>query len=87
MTAYASRPGVTRRLAALVALAAPLVAVAVSLVIVVREWDDLVVLLLSATVGTVATWYALTRRGLPRAAAVATALARWRSSSWSACRW
>ncbi len=74
MTAYASRPGVTRRLAALVALAAPLVAVAVSLVIVVREWDDLVVLLLSATVGTVATWYALTRRGLPRAAAVATAL-------------
>jgi diacylglycerol kinase family enzyme len=70
----ASKPGVTRRLAALMALTAPVGAIAVSLVLMVRQWDDLLLLVLSATVGTVATWYALTRRGLLRLAATATAV-------------
>jgi diacylglycerol kinase family enzyme len=70
----ASKPGSTRRLAAVVALAAPAAAIAISLVLMVREWDDLLLLVISATVGTVATWYALTRRGLLRAAATATAV-------------
>jgi diacylglycerol kinase family enzyme len=70
----ASKPGFTRRLAAVVALAAPVAAIAISLALMVREWDDLLLLVLSATVGTVATWYALTRRRLLRAAATVTAL-------------
>ena len=70
----ASKPGFTRRVAAVVALAAPVAAIAISLVLMVREWDDLLLLVLSATIGTVATWYALTRRRLLRVAATATAL-------------
>jgi diacylglycerol kinase family enzyme len=57
-------PGPLRSLAALVALAAPVVAVVVSLAI--WELDDFIVLLVSMLIIIVSTWYALTRRGLLR---------------------
>jgi diacylglycerol kinase family enzyme len=67
-------PGVTRRLAALIALAAPVLAVLASLEVAVQHAGNLVALLVSVAVVTVAAWYALTRRGLLRAGAVAVAL-------------
>jgi diacylglycerol kinase family enzyme len=63
------RPGLLRRLAAVVALAAPVVAVVVSLNI--WEVDDFIVLLVSTLILVVATWYALTRRALLRLIALA----------------
>jgi diacylglycerol kinase family enzyme len=68
------RPGPTRRLAALVALSAPLVVVAASLEVMVRHFSNVVALLVSIAVVTVAAWYALTRRGLLRIIAAAVAL-------------
>jgi uncharacterized membrane protein len=67
-------PGATRRLAALLALAAPVVAVAASLEATVVHPGNLVTLLLSVAVVTVAVWYALTRRGVLRLIAVPVAV-------------
>jgi len=67
-------PGLLRRLAALIALAAPLLAVGISVVYLVREFDDHILLLVSIAIVTVAAWYALTRRGLLRLIAVVVAL-------------
>ena len=70
MTAHvltSTTPGPTRRLAALVALVAPVVAVAVSVTIAVWQWDDVAVLAGSIVVVTMSGWYALTRRVHTRA--------------------
>ena len=68
-TTTPTSPGPLRSLAALVALAAPVVAVVVSLAI--WELDDFIVLLVSMLIIIVSTWYALTRRGLLRLIALA----------------
>jgi diacylglycerol kinase family enzyme len=62
-----------RRLAAVVALAAPLYAVAAGVEYLVTQPGDLVVLAVVVALLTVATWYALTRRGLLRLVAVLVA--------------
>ena len=67
-------PGVTRCLAALVALAAPVFAAVASLEVAVQHTGTLVALMVSVAVVTVATWYALTRRGVLRIGAVAVAV-------------
>jgi diacylglycerol kinase family enzyme len=67
-------PGPARRLAALVALAAPLIVVAASLEATVRHFGNVVALLVSIAVVTVAAWYALTRRGVLRIIAMALAV-------------
>lgn len=76
MTAERGQPTLrsTRRLAALVALAAPGVALAASLEVTVQHTGDLAVLVLSVAVGTVAAWYALSRRGLVRIAGATAAV-------------
>jgi diacylglycerol kinase family enzyme len=68
-------PGPARRLAALVALAAPVVAVLAGLEITFQHPGNLTVLVVSVAVATVAAWYALTRRGILRAGAGAMAVA------------
>jgi diacylglycerol kinase family enzyme len=67
-------PGATRRLAALVALAAPVVALAASIEVTVAHSGNLVFLVLSIAAVTVAVWYALTRRGVLRTVAVSVAV-------------
>lgn len=67
-------PALPRRLAALLALAAPPAAVAVSVVLLLRQWQDLAILVGCVVVVTVAAWYALTRRGLLRYVAVIVAV-------------
>ncbi|GID31695.1 diacylglycerol/lipid kinase family protein [Paractinoplanes brasiliensis] len=62
-----------RRAAAVVALAAPLLAVAAGLEQAVRHFETFVVFVLASTVVTAAVWYSLTRRGLLRLLAVLTA--------------
>jgi diacylglycerol kinase family enzyme len=59
-----------RRLAALVALAAPVVAVAAAVEATIQHAGNLVVLVLAVALVTVAVWYALTRRGVLRFGAV-----------------
>ncbi|HEX8630873.1 MAG TPA: diacylglycerol kinase family protein [Catenuloplanes sp.] len=68
------RPRVARRVAALVALAAPVVTVAASLEVTVQHSGNLVVLILSVAVVTAAAWYALSRRGAARVVAVLVAV-------------
>jgi diacylglycerol kinase family enzyme len=63
-----------RRLAAVVALAAPVYAAAAALEYAVTQPDDLLVLSVMVAVLTVAVWYALTRRGLLRLIAVLVAV-------------
>jgi diacylglycerol kinase family enzyme len=67
------RPGPGRRLAALLALAAPLLALAAGLEVTVRHPGNLVVLAVAVAMVTVAAWYALTRRGILRLTAAAGA--------------
>jgi diacylglycerol kinase family enzyme len=69
-------PGRVRRLAALIALAAPIAAVVVSADMAARHLGTVVALVASVAVMTVAIWYVLTRRGVLRVAAgVVTAVA------------
>ena len=63
-----------RRLAAVVALAAPVYAIAAGVEYLFTEPDDLVVLVVVVVLLTVAAWYALTRRGLVRLIAVLVAV-------------
>jgi diacylglycerol kinase family enzyme len=77
MTAHvltSTTPGPTRRIAALVALVAPVVAVAVSVTIAVWQLDDVAVLAASIVVVTMSGWYALTRRGVVRVIAAGVAI-------------
>jgi diacylglycerol kinase family enzyme len=67
-------PNVARRVAAFVALAAPIVTLAASLEVTVQHAGDLVALMLSIAVVTVSAWYALSRRGVLRAGAVIAAV-------------
>ncbi|MEV6495130.1 diacylglycerol kinase family protein, partial [Actinoplanes sp. NPDC051633] len=69
-----ARPGLARRLAALVALAAPAFAVLAGLEVTYRHPANLTTLVVSVAVTTVAVWYALTRRGILRIAAVVVAV-------------
>lgn len=62
-----------RRLAAVVALTAPVVAIAAGVEYLVTRPADLVALAVVVALTTVAVWYALTRRGLLRLGAVLTA--------------
>ncbi|WP_250031175.1 diacylglycerol/lipid kinase family protein [Paractinoplanes maris] len=66
MTGPAVTPGGGRRTAAVVALIAPLLAVAATLETTVRHFGTFVSFVLAVAVVTAATWYALTRRGLLR---------------------
>jgi diacylglycerol kinase family enzyme len=59
-----------RRLAALVALVAPVIAVAAAVEATIQHSGNLVVLVLAVALVTVAVWYALTRRGVLRLVAV-----------------
>ncbi|MEU8615784.1 hypothetical protein AB0C29_48170, partial [Actinoplanes sp. NPDC048791] len=63
-----------RRLAALVALAAPIIALAAGLEATIQHPANLVTLVLSVAVVTVAIWYALTRRGVLRILGVVAAV-------------
>ena len=63
-----------RRLAAVVALAAPVYAIAAGVEYLFTQPDDLVVLVVVVALLTVAAWYALTRRGLVRLIAVLVAV-------------
>ena len=77
MTAHVVKsvaPGPARRLAAFVALGAPVLAVGVSLAVAVRQWVDIAVLAASIVAVTVSAWYALTRRGVLRVLATAVAI-------------
>jgi len=65
---------VSRRLAALIALAAPIAAVAISVGSTVWRLTDLVLLAVSVVLTTVAVWYAMTRRGLLRIGAALVAV-------------
>ncbi|WP_433364568.1 diacylglycerol/lipid kinase family protein [Actinoplanes sp. CA-142083] len=67
-------PRPARRLAALVALAAPILALAAAIEIMFQHPGSLLALVLSTAVVTVAAWYALTRRGLLRVTAVIVAV-------------
>jgi diacylglycerol kinase family enzyme len=67
-------PRTARRLAALVALAAPIVALVASLEVTARHSGNLAALVLSIAVVTVAAWYALTRRGVLRIAGMLVAV-------------
>jgi diacylglycerol kinase family enzyme len=67
-------PRFGRRLAAVMAVVAPIVAVVVSLEVAVRHPGHLAVLLLSIAVGTLSAWYVLTRRGILRIVAVVFAV-------------
>jgi diacylglycerol kinase family enzyme len=67
-------PRPARRLAALVALAAPIVALAAGLEATVLHPGSVLALVLSVSLVTVAAWYALTRRGVLRIIAVAVAV-------------
>ncbi|MBM2614687.1 diacylglycerol kinase [Actinoplanes sp. LDG1-06] len=64
-----------RRTAAVVALAAPLLALAAGFETAVRHFGSFVLFVLAVTVVTLAAWYALTRRGLLRVLAVLAAAA------------
>lgn len=66
-------PGPARRFAAVVALGAPLFAVAAALEATVQQTGNLIVLLVAVAMVTVAAWYALTRRGPLRLIAAAVA--------------
>ncbi|MGK5683240.1 diacylglycerol/lipid kinase family protein [Actinoplanes sp. URMC 104] len=66
-------PATGQRGAAVVALAAPVLAVAAALETTVLHFDSMVVFLVSATLVTAAVWYALTRRGPLRWLAVLAA--------------
>jgi diacylglycerol kinase family enzyme len=74
MTVQPPAPGLARRVAALVALAAPVVVVAASIEAAVLHLGNLVAFVVSIVVVTVAAWYALTRRGILRAGAVIVAV-------------
>jgi diacylglycerol kinase family enzyme len=69
-----SFPGRARRLAALIALAAPIAAVVASVDMAARHMTNVVALVVSVAVVTVALWYVVTRRGLLRLAASAVAV-------------
>ncbi|WP_250005713.1 diacylglycerol kinase family protein [Actinoplanes sp. M2I2] len=73
MTGPAVAPGGGRRTAAVVALIAPLLAVAATLETTVRHFSTFVAFALAVVVVTGATWYALTRRRLLRWFAVLVA--------------
>ncbi|HET6533777.1 MAG TPA: hypothetical protein VFH03_24585, partial [Actinoplanes sp.] len=69
-------PRRSRRFAAMVALAAPVLAVAAVAESGTQHFGNLVVLLVAVAVATVAVWYGLTRRGVLRLlAAVVAAVA------------
>lgn len=70
-----TEPRAGRRVAALAALCAPLIAVGAGLDELVVRPDGVLVFLVSAALGVVAIWYALTRRGLLRWLAVLVAAA------------
>ena len=67
-------PAIPRRLAAVVALAAPFAALAVSVAFLSRQWDDLATFVACAALIIVAAWYTLTRRGPVRYLAMAAAV-------------
>ncbi|HEU4349728.1 MAG TPA: diacylglycerol kinase family protein [Actinoplanes sp.] len=67
-------PGPRRRFAALLALLAPIVAVAAGLEATVRHFGNLIVLMVAVAVVTVAVWYALTRSGPLRIVAASVAV-------------
>nr|WP_221374205.1 diacylglycerol kinase family protein [Actinoplanes polyasparticus] len=73
MTSPAVTPGGGRRAAAVIALIAPLLAVAATLETTVLHFGTFVSFVLAVVVVTTATWYALTRRGLLRWLAVLVA--------------
>ncbi len=64
----------SRRLAALLALSAPILAISATLESTVQHFGSLVVLMVAIAMVTVAVWYALTRRGAVRLLAVAVAV-------------
>ncbi|MCO8270475.1 diacylglycerol kinase [Actinoplanes sp. TRM 88003] len=67
-------PSSGRRTAAVIALIAPLLAVAATLETTVRHFGTFVSFLFVVAVVTAATWYALTRRGLLRVLAIVVAV-------------
>ena len=69
------RPGPTRRLAAVVALAAPVVAALAAVETTFQHPGNLVVLVASIAIVTMAVWYGLTRRGILRVLAIVAAVA------------
>ncbi|WP_433731530.1 diacylglycerol/lipid kinase family protein [Actinoplanes sp. CA-051413] len=76
MTAHRKQAALlaARRLAALVALAAPIIALAAGLEATIQHPANLVTLVLSVAVVTVGIWYALTRRGVLRILGVIAAV-------------
>ncbi|MCY1145518.1 diacylglycerol kinase family protein [Actinoplanes sp. Pm04-4] len=67
-------PGGGRRTAAVIALVAPLLAVAATLETTVRHFGTFLSFVFAVVVVTAATWYAVTRRGVLRWAAVLVAV-------------
>jgi diacylglycerol kinase family enzyme len=65
---------VSRRLAAGIALVAPVAAVALAIGATIWQPWVLVLLIVAIPVGAAATWYAMTRRGLPRLIALLVAV-------------